>query len=105
MEVPSSSGPENDDFGAFVEATSLIGGHDAVEEFLACGLWTLGEQFGLRVEMKESPISKVMVLMPQITATIGEQESKAKFVARIENAINQLVDKYNTVEHMAYQEL
>jgi hypothetical protein len=43
MEVPYSCGPEDDDFLAFVEVTSLIGGHDAIEEFLACGLWRLGE--------------------------------------------------------------
>jgi hypothetical protein len=37
MEVPSSCCPEDDDFVAFVEATSLIGGRNVVEEFLACG--------------------------------------------------------------------
>jgi hypothetical protein len=42
-EIPSSCGPEDVDFTTFVEATSLIGDHDAVEEFLACGLWPLGE--------------------------------------------------------------
>jgi hypothetical protein len=31
-------GPINNDFAAFVEATSIIRGHDVVEEFLACGL-------------------------------------------------------------------
>jgi hypothetical protein len=40
--VPSSCDLEDNDFAAFVEATSLIGGRDAVEEFLAGGLWTLG---------------------------------------------------------------
>jgi hypothetical protein len=62
--VPSSCGPKDTDFAAFVEGTSLIRGHDVVEEFLACGLWPLGEQFGFRVEMKESPMSKVMTPMP-----------------------------------------
>jgi hypothetical protein len=38
MDVPSSYDPEDADFKAFVEATSLIGGRDAVEEFLASGL-------------------------------------------------------------------
>jgi hypothetical protein len=51
-EVPSSCGPKDNDFVAFVEATSLIGGHNAVGEFLACGLWPLGEQFSFRVETK-----------------------------------------------------
>jgi hypothetical protein len=104
-EVPSSYGSDDADFVAFVEATSLIGGHNAVEEFLACGLWPLGELFGFRVETKESPLSKVMVLMPLITVTIMEWESEAKFVAHVENVVNLLVGNYNIVEHKAYQGL
>jgi hypothetical protein len=42
-EVPSSCGLEDANFAAFVEASSLISGHDVVEEFLACGLWPLCE--------------------------------------------------------------
>jgi hypothetical protein len=71
MDVPSCS-PEDADFTAFVEATSLIGSHDAVEEFLASSLGPLGQQFGFEVEMKESPLSRVIVLMPQITTAIGQ---------------------------------
>jgi hypothetical protein len=65
-------------------------------------LWPLGERFGFRVEMKESPFSMVMVLMPQITAAIIEWESEAKFVAHVKNAVNLLVGNYNIVEHKAY---
>jgi hypothetical protein len=70
-EVFASCSPEDVDFMAFVEATSLIGGRNAVEEFLACSLWPLGEQFGFEVDRKESPLSKVIVLMRHITASIG----------------------------------
>jgi hypothetical protein len=105
MEVPFSCGPKDANFAAFVEATSLIGGCDVVEEFLACGLWPLGEQFGFRVETKESPLSKVMVPMPQITAAIREWESEAKFVAHVENDVNLLVGNYNIADHKAYQGL
>jgi hypothetical protein len=38
-EVPSSCDLEDGNFAAFIELTSIIGGHDVVEEFLACGLW------------------------------------------------------------------
>jgi hypothetical protein len=81
------------------------GGHDAVEEFLACGLWLLSEKFGFRVETKESPLSKVLVLMPQVTIVIGAQESKAEFEAHIMYAMNLLVGNYNIVEHNAYKGL
>jgi hypothetical protein len=45
-EVCSSCGPEDANFVTFIDATSLIGGHNVMEEFLACGLWPLGQQFG-----------------------------------------------------------
>jgi hypothetical protein len=65
-EVPSSCGPEEGNFAAFVE---------------------------------------VMVLMPQITATIREWEFEAKFMACVKNVANLLVGKYNIAEHKAYQGL
>jgi hypothetical protein len=100
-EVPPSCDLEDPNFMAFVEVTSLIRGHNVVEEFLPCGLWPLGEQFCFRVQMKESPLSKVMVSKPQITAAIGERESEAKFVARIKKSMNLLDGKYNIAEHKA----
>jgi hypothetical protein len=104
-EVPSSCGLENTNVAAFIEATSLIGGRVVMEEFLAFDLWPLGQQFGFQVERKESPLSKVLVSMPQITAAIEEWESEAKFVVRIEDAANELVARYNIMEHNAYQGL
>jgi hypothetical protein len=40
----------NDDasYAAFVSATRSIGGWDAVEEYMACGLFPLSTSFGLR---------------------------------------------------------
>jgi hypothetical protein len=104
-DVSSSCGPEDADFAAFIEVTSLIDGHDAVEEFLASGLRPIGQQFGFEVEMKESPLSKVIVPMPRITTAIGQRESEATFVAQIEKVVNELVGRYNIVEHNAYQGL
>jgi hypothetical protein len=83
----------------------LIRSRDAVEEFLACGFWPLSEKFGFKMETKETPLSKVVVLMPQVTAIIGAQESGAEFEARITNAMNLLVGNYNITEHNACQEL
>jgi hypothetical protein len=90
-DVSSSCGPEDADFMACVEATLLIGGRDAVEEFLASGLCPLGRHFGFLVETKESPLLKVIVPMPQIDTAIRERESGAKFVAHVEKAANKLV--------------
>jgi hypothetical protein len=104
-EAPSSCGPEGANFAAFVEATSNVRGRDVVEEFLASGLWPLGKKFGFEVERKESPLSKVVVPMPQINTVIRADESRAEFEARIMNATNLLVGKYNIPEHNAYQGL
>jgi hypothetical protein len=41
-EVPSC-GLEDPNFAAFIEVTSIIGVHDAVEEILTCGLWPLSD--------------------------------------------------------------
>jgi hypothetical protein len=57
------------------------------------------------VQMKESPLSMVMVLIPQIGAAIGERESSAKLAARVKKAANELVGRYNLVEHNAYKGL
>jgi hypothetical protein len=91
--VPTSCGPEDTNFVAFIAETSLIGGRDVVKEFLGCGLWPLGQQFGFQVETKACPFSKLMVPIPQITASMGERESGAQFVACIEDAVNQLIGK------------
>jgi hypothetical protein len=105
MEAPSDCGSEDTNFLAFVEATSIISGHDAVEEFLACGLWPLSAKFGFKVEMKESPLSKVVVPMLQVTPIIGAQEPGAAFEAWIVNSMNLLVGNYNITEHNAYSGL
>jgi hypothetical protein len=105
MDVPSCCGPKDVDFVTFVEATPLIGSRDTVEEFIACGMWPLGQQFCIQVETEESPLSKVIVSMPRIVVTIGQQESKANIVTWIENAVNELVGKYNIAENNAYQGL
>jgi hypothetical protein len=76
-----------------------------VKEFLACSLWPLNEKFGFEVETKESPLSKIVVSMPQVTTVIRVQESGAEFKARIVNAINLMVGTYNIVEHNAYKGL
>jgi hypothetical protein len=49
---------------AFEEATKIIGGCDAVEEFLACNILLLNENWSLEVRRAEAPLSKVKVIVP-----------------------------------------
>jgi hypothetical protein len=105
MEVMFNCGPVDTDVAAFTEAASIIGGCDAVEEFLACGMWPLSENFGFKVETKETPLSKVVVLMPQVTPVIGVQELGLTLEVRISTAACLLVGNYNIAEHNAYKGL
>jgi hypothetical protein len=44
IDAPFECGPGDMNVAAFTEATSIMGGHNAVEEFLACGIWHLCEK-------------------------------------------------------------
>jgi hypothetical protein len=85
-----SSGSGDVDMVAFAEATSIIGGHDAVEEFLACGIWPLREGWEFEVERKETTLLKVVVPMPKVIPIIGKQEPEVAFKARIVATANLL---------------
>jgi hypothetical protein len=41
--TPFKCGPGDVDVAAFTEVASIIGVHDTVEEFLACGIWPLSK--------------------------------------------------------------
>jgi hypothetical protein len=104
-DVPFECSPGDANVAAFTEAASLIGGRDAVEEFLACGIWPLNEKCDFDVERKETPLSKVVVPMSKITPVIGTKESEAAFETWIVHVANLLVGKYNVAEHNAYMGL
>jgi hypothetical protein len=103
MEVTFECGPTDTNVTAFTEAALIIGARDTIEEFLACGLWPLSEKIGFKVEIKENPLLKVVVLMPQVTPVIGAQELGSTFEARIATASYLLVGNYNIAEHNAYK--
>jgi hypothetical protein len=64
-------GPGDANVAAFAEETSIIGGRNTMEEFLACDIWPLSEKCEFEVEMKETPLSKVMVHVSKVTPDIG----------------------------------
>jgi hypothetical protein len=103
-DAPFECGLGDTNVAAFFEATLIIGGCDAME-FLACAIWPLSEKCEFEVEMKETPLLKVMMPMPKVTPTIGNKESDAAFEAWIVVAANLLVSNYNVAEHNAYTRL
>jgi hypothetical protein len=92
---------DNANVMAFVEAIAIIGGRDVVEEFLACGVWPLSSSWDFSVEMRESPLSKVTVPMPQVTVAIGEKEMPAAFEAQIVIVVNVLIGNYSMTESIS----
>jgi hypothetical protein len=104
-DAPFECSPEVVDVAAFIEAMSIISGHDAVEEFLACSMWPLSDSCGFEVAIKETPLSRVVVPMPKVTSAIGVKETELSIETQIVNAANLLVGKYNVVEHNAYTRL
>jgi hypothetical protein len=81
MDASFECGPGDESVVAFMEAASIIGGHDAMEEFLVCGIWPLSEKCEFEVDKKEAPLSKVVVPIPKFTPIIGRQVSEAAFEA------------------------
>jgi hypothetical protein len=76
LDVSFECGPRDVNVAAFTEAASIIGGRNVVEEFLACGIWLLIKKCDFEVEMKETPLSKVIVPMPRVTPIFGMKESR-----------------------------
>jgi hypothetical protein len=60
---PFDYDPKDRNVAAFAEAASIIGGCDAVEEFLACTMWPLSEKLASR-----NPLLKVVVPMSKVYA-------------------------------------
>jgi hypothetical protein len=100
--TPFECSPEDANVVAFIEATSIIGGRDAVEEFLAYGIWSLSDSCSFKVETKETPLSRVVVPMPNVTPAIGAKETESAFETWIVNATNLMVGKYSIVKHNTY---
>jgi hypothetical protein len=94
----------NDDSGdaAFVCVASLIGGQDAVEEYLACGMLPLSANFGFtEIVDGETPMSKVVVLLPEFPLTRFEGQSNDYFLVRVELDAENVVGSYSRAEHDA----
>jgi hypothetical protein len=98
-DAPFECGPNDANVVAFGEAAVIIGGHDAVEEFLMCDIWPLCENYEFEVEGLELPISKVVMPMPKVTPIIVKHESEAALEAWIVMVANQLVGNYCMMEH------
>jgi hypothetical protein len=88
---------------AFVQTTKFIGGRDAVEEFIACGMYPLVADAGFdRVATRTTPASKLKVPLPKFLAVRkDDNEDDVQFLVRVELEAEGIVGSYTKPEHDA----
>jgi hypothetical protein len=83
---PSFDCPRDDlSNGTFVLASKCIGGRDAMEEFVSCGVWPLAAGINFEhVKVGVTPVSKLKVPLPGFPLSCEDGEDDIKFLARVE---------------------
>jgi hypothetical protein len=67
---------------AFIWAMATIGGRDAVDEFLACGVYPLASGFGFRdVDIGTTVMSKVETPLPILPMKVISLKAADRFLA------------------------
>jgi hypothetical protein len=72
----------------FVRATMMIGGHDVVEEFLACGLYPLSSGFGFgfrEVSDDTTAMSEMEMDAERVVESYGRKENEACILVMLPN--------------------
>jgi hypothetical protein len=87
---------------AFIWASKCIGGRDAVEEFVCCGVWpqAIGVNFE-HVKVRETLVSKLKVPLPRFPLRRKDDEYDTEFLARVEQEARVIVGSYTRMEHEA----
>jgi hypothetical protein len=91
---------------AFIKATRTIGGRDAIEEYMASGLFPLLVSFNLgEIAEEETLVSKLPVPLPEFPVARCSEEMNDGFWARMELAAVNVVGRYVRGEHKACVEM
>jgi hypothetical protein len=88
----------NDD--AFVWVSKNIGGQDAVEECLPCGVWPLfaGVDFE-HVKVDFTPVLRLKIPLPNFPLCCEGEKDDVRFLARVEQEARNIVGGNTRVEH------
>jgi hypothetical protein len=90
---------------AFIKATRAIGGRDAVEEYMACGLFPLSASFSLgEIAEGETLVLKLAVPLPKFPVARRPEEMNYGFWAKVELAAVHVLGRYARGEHMVWVE-
>jgi hypothetical protein len=103
MEDSFECSDENSGDIIFVRAMGLIGGREAVEEYLAFGMFPLSANFDfIGIVDGETPVSKIVVPLPEFPLARLEGESNDHFfLERVELEAQIVVGSYICEEHDA----
>jgi hypothetical protein len=86
----------------FVWASKNIGGRDAVEEFVSCGVWPLAAGVNFEhVKVDFTPVSKLKVHLLRVPLSHEDEEDDTHFLARVEQEARNIVGSYTRMEHEA----
>jgi hypothetical protein len=86
----------------FVQAVGLIRGRDIVEEYLACSMYPLSASFDFEtITDGETSVSKLVMPLPEFCVARAEGESDARFLAKVELAVENVVGSYCRAKHDA----
>jgi hypothetical protein len=101
--------PSIEDFGeylsddGFISTSRNIGGWDAVEEFVSCGVWPLAGNVSFKhVKVDLTLVSKLKVPLPRFALSHEDEEDDAHFLVRVEHEARNIVGSYTRAEHEAY---
>jgi hypothetical protein len=87
---------------AFIGAMGLIGGREAVEEYLAYGMLLLSASISFaEIVDGETPVSNVTLPLPEFPLAKLQGESNDHFLARVELGMEIVVGSYGHAEHDA----
>jgi hypothetical protein len=92
----------DDDLGdtTFFRATKFIGGQDAVEEFVAYGMYPLAASIGIdKVATFTTSISKLKVPLLKFVAVHKDDEDDVQFLAMVELEAKGIMGSYTHLEH------
>jgi hypothetical protein len=87
---------------AFVRTTAIIGGQDAVEEFVACKMYHLASGFGfMDVTIDTTHVSKVQTPLPVFPMGAVSVENASCLLAEVETKAERILGSFGPKEYDA----
>jgi hypothetical protein len=100
MEPPFDCADEDSGDVTFVKDMNFIGGREAVEEYMACGMYPLSASISFeRVTDSVTPVSRLKLPLPKFHAVRQGDEDDVLFLVRVELEAEGVVGSYTHLEN------